>query len=61
MKGKAKKTSTCEWISVEPVEGAKCLATNEDELVVATCLEDCFEFRANLLLQRTAWELSSRL
>lgn len=61
MKNKIKKTVTCEWIKVEPVEGEKCLAETEEELVVFKCLEDIFEFRANLLLQRTAWELSAKL
>lgn len=61
MKGKIKKTSTCEWIKIEPVEGEKCLAETEDELIVPKCLEEIFEFRTNLLLQRTAWELSGKL
>lgn len=50
MKGKSKKTNTCEWISVEPVEGQKCLAETEEEFVHFKNLEDLFEFRANLLL-----------
>jgi len=62
MKGKIKKTSTCEWIKVEPVEGsARCLADTEEALVTPQCIEEAFEFRANLLLQRTAWELSAKL
>ncbi len=51
MKGKlTKKTNTCEWIKVEPVEGQKCLAETEEEFVINRCFEDAFEFRANLLL-----------
>ncbi|CDW72715.1 peroxisomal acyl-coenzyme a oxidase 3 [Stylonychia lemnae] len=61
MKGKIKKTFTCEWIKTEPVEGQQCLATNDDEFMVYQNLIDLLEFRANLLLQRTAWELSSKL
>ena len=62
IKGKPVKTATCDWIKVEPVEGSeRCLADSEEALVVPKCLEDAFAFRANLLLQRTAWELSAQL
>lgn len=50
MKGKGKKTFTCEWIKSEPVEGQTCLAETEEELVNHKCLIELFEFRANLLL-----------
>jgi len=50
MKGKIKKTFTCEWIKVEPVEGDKSLAETEEDIISPKFLEDAFEFRANLLL-----------
>jgi acyl-CoA oxidase len=61
VKGKIKKTITCEWIKIEPVEGEKCLAETEDEFLNPKNLIEAYEFRANLLLQRTGWELSAKL
>jgi hypothetical protein len=50
MKGKIKKTVTCEWIKTEPVEGQYCLAESEDQFMNHKCLIEILEFRANLLL-----------
>lgn len=62
MKGKLeKKTITCEWISVEPVAGQKCLGETIDELFTFQSLLQIFEFRANLLLQKTGLQLSGKL
>ena len=61
MKGNVKKTFTCEWISIEPVEGQKTSVVNEEDMIAYKTLEEAFEFRANLLLQRTAWELAAKL
>jgi hypothetical protein len=61
MKGKIKKTFTCEWIRIEPVEGEKCLAETEEEFLKPENLIQVFAHRANLLLQRTGMELSAKL
>ena len=61
MKGKIKKTVTCEWIKIEPVEGERCNADSDDVFLHSSNLIGIFEYRANLLLQRTGWELSSKL
>lgn len=61
MKNKIKKTVTCEWIKVEPVEGEKCRAETENEFMTPENLIEILIFRTNLLLQRTGWELSSKL
>lgn len=61
MKNKIKKTVTCEWMKTEPVEGTNCRANTEEEFVQIHTLIDILEFKANLLLQRTGIELSSRL
>jgi hypothetical protein len=62
MKGKqVKPTVTYEWIKLEPVLGEKCLAKTPDELTSFESLQAIFEFRANLLLQKTGFELSNRL
>lgn len=61
MKGKIKKTVTCEWIKTEPVEGQTCLADSEESFITAKNFIELMEFRANLLLQRTAWEISAKL
>ena len=62
MKGKlAKPTTTCEWIKVDPVLGEKCLAETPEELLSMKSINEIFEFRSNLLLQRTGFELSSKL
>lgn len=61
MKSKIKKTFTCEWIKSDPVEGQNNLSTTEEEFMNYKNLVELFEFRANLLLQRTAWELSAKL
>ena len=50
MKGDTKKTMTCEWIKVDPVEGEVCPATNEEEFLDNESLVKCFIFKANLLL-----------
>ena len=56
-----KATATCEWITTEPVVGLKCAASTLDEFVSFENIMAVFEFRANLILQKTAMELSSRL
>jgi len=61
MKGKNKKTISCEWVKITPVEGEKCEATTEEELVSFQSLVAAFEFKTNLLLQRTGIALSSKL
>lgn len=62
MKGKLeKKTLTCEWITIEPVNGEKCLAETAEQLLSFTSIMQIFEFRANLLLQRTGFQLSGKL
>lgn len=62
MKGKqVKKTMTCEWIKVEPVQGEKCLAETPEQLLTFESIKAIFEFRANLLLQRTGFQLSNKL
>lgn len=61
MKGKIKKTVTCEWIKIEPVEGHRCNADTEETFLHPINLIEIFEYRANLLLQRTGWELSGKL
>jgi hypothetical protein len=50
MKGRSKKTVTCEWIKIEPVEGERCNADSDDTFLHPTNLVDIFEYRANLLL-----------
>jgi len=56
MKGKLeKKTITCEWISVEPVAGQKCAAETVEEMFSFAGLLQIFEFRANMLLQKTGF------
>lgn len=42
MKGKIKKTITCEWIKIEPVEGEKCLAETDEEFLKEHTLIDIF-------------------
>lgn len=61
VKGKINKTSTCDWIKMDPVEGEKCTFESEEDFLTPQNLIAMFEFRANLLLQRTGWELSSKL
>lgn len=61
MKGKIKKTMTCEWIKSEPVEGQVCQANTEEAFLDIDNLISVFEFKANLLLQRTGMELSGKL
>ena len=61
MKGKIKKTVTCEWVRIEPVEGENCLAETEEEFGKMDNLIGCFQFKTNLLLQRTGWALSEKL
>jgi hypothetical protein len=61
VKGKIKKTQTCEWVKIEPVEGEKCLATTEEEFLNHKNLVEIFVFRTNILLQKSGWELSMKL
>lgn len=61
MKGKIKKTTTCEWIKGEPVEGTTCMAKTEEEFLMHENLLAIFEFKANVLLQRTGMALSEKL
>ena len=62
MKGKdIKKTLTCEWIKVEPVQGTQCLAETEDQLCNVKRIEEILEFRANFHLQRTGMELAGKM
>ncbi|CDW85834.1 peroxisomal acyl-coenzyme a oxidase 3 [Stylonychia lemnae] len=62
MKGKqTKKTITCEWISMDQVEGQTCLAEDDEQFLNVENLIQIFEFRANLLLQRTAMDLAQKL
>ena len=57
----AKPTATCEWIKIEPVLGDKSKAETIEELTSMETLLAIFEFRANLLIQRTGLELSGKL
>lgn len=50
VKGKIKKTKTCEWVKIEPVEGEKCLTKTEDEFLNPKNLEEVFIFKTNILL-----------
>ena len=50
MEGKIKKTWTCEWIKIEPVEGELCKANTVEEFVDHNHMIKCFEFKANVLL-----------
>jgi hypothetical protein len=62
MKGKqTKATATCEWVTTDPVIGLKCAAKTFEEFVTFENLLSVLEFRANLLLQKAAMELSNRL
>jgi hypothetical protein len=62
MKGKqVKPTATCEWIKIEPVLGEKCLAETIEELLSFKNVISILEFRCNLLLQRTGFQLSEKL
>ena len=52
---------TCEWISVEPVEGQKVILENEKSILDYPIIIKLLEHRANLLLHRSAMELSMRV
>ena len=61
MKNKIKKTQTCEWIVLEPVEGQKNPFESEEEFLSNQNLLDILKYRANLLLQETGLTLSLKL
>ena len=52
-----KPTLTCEWITVKSVLGQKCQAETTEELLSMKSIKEIFEFRANLLIRKTAYEL----
>ena len=60
-KGKERQNETCGFIKVEPVEGTQCEATTEADFLKAENLLSVFEFRTNLLLQRSAMKLAAKV
>ena len=61
MKGKETPNITAQWIKTDSVEDDKCKAKTDKEFLSEDNFVSLFEFRANLLLQRSAIKLSLKI